>query len=352
MWPRTRHTWRGCSRPALDSAGVAAQHEAAATAYTSALAAMPTLAELAANHVIHGVLVATNFFGINTIPIALNEADYLRMWIQAATTMGVYQATSGTALASAPRTTPAPSVLKAGAQAPASATQTGAQAQAAQSGSSLNLSDLLLAYLNFYKNIFNELSTFMQNPVGTLQQIITAFATNPVAALVAYGPLLLFGAYEVTSPIATYGPMLMALSVSLSLSLGLGGVTLLPAQIAPVAVPIAGGASLVFASTAQSVWPVAGMAANGGQSRRGPGVCACRGCRCGCRARAGDDHREFCLLGGRRRRFGRGLRADGRPPRWGQGPGGDHPGGRRGGAKPGAGAGAAAPAGRDARIWR
>jgi PPE-repeat protein len=154
-----------------DSAGIAAQQEVAATAYTAALTAMPTLPELAINHTVHGVLLATNFFGINTIPIAVNESDYARMWVQAATTMGTYQTVSGVALAAAPRTSPSPSILRPGGE------TENATLNAAQQGSG---------------NWWQELQQFFKNLSDLIQQFMQGLAPF----LAANGPLLFFIAYE------------------------------------------------------------------------------------------------------------------------------------------------------------
>ena len=53
----------------------------------------PPLPEIEMNHVTNAMLNATNFLGVNTVPIGVNEFDYfVRMWNQAAGAMEGYQA--------------------------------------------------------------------------------------------------------------------------------------------------------------------------------------------------------------------------------------------------------------------
>ncbi|BBY23203.1 PPE family protein [Mycobacterium stomatepiae] len=224
-----------------DSAGVAAQHEVAAAAYTGALAAMPTLGELAANHTIHGVLVGTNFFGINTIPIAVNEADYARMWVQAATTMSTYQVVSDAALAAVPQTDPAPNVLRPGAETDNFSTLAAPNDQ--DSG-------------NWLENLLRQLQQFFQN----LSDMIQQFMQNLGPFLVAYGPILFFLAYQVITNLLgwpTWGAILTA-PFLIPLIIGIAAYFYLNPEDLPDAEPVV--LPPAPASQASSMPPVAGLA--------------------------------------------------------------------------------------------
>ncbi|MFG1934320.1 PPE family protein [Mycobacterium sp. NPDC048908] len=263
------------AQASADSAATAAHHETAAAAYSTALVTMPTLAELAVNHATHAVLLATNFFGVNTIPIALNEADYVRMWIQAATAMATYQAVAGAAVAATPATPPAPFVLRPGVgevgRAAADVNQSGAQLQAADAGAGQNIADLIAQLLKWYSDytyrLFEPIINFLQDPIGNSLQLITDFLTNPSEALATWGPLLFAVAYQVFSWVGaslTYPQLLIQplLAITLGVVGGLASKRL--DQTTPFAEVPAEAAAPASPAPARTdppgVWPVAGVA--------------------------------------------------------------------------------------------
>lgn len=85
-------SWLTTTAAAAEQAG--AQATASAAAYEAAFAATVPPPVIAANRAQLAALVATNFLGVNTPAIMATEAHYAEMWVQDATTMYTYQASS------------------------------------------------------------------------------------------------------------------------------------------------------------------------------------------------------------------------------------------------------------------
>jgi PPE-repeat protein len=209
----------------------ATQATASAAAYEAAFAATVPPPVIATNRATEAALVATNVLGQNTPAIAALDAQYAAMWVQDATMMATYQASSTAASALTP-VTPLTTTTAPGAQSLATA-----NALAAPAAQPLAAAAAALP------------APF---PSANLLQSIDGFLGTP-AVLNGINGAVNTAAWFVTNGITT----------GVSLGHTLAGAAVPAAAVSDV-VPEAGSAGVVEGTMVRAVAPIGGMGLGAG----------------------------------------------------------------------------------------
>ncbi|MFZ3270359.1 MAG: PPE domain-containing protein [Mycobacterium sp.] len=166
------------SASATQAEETASQARAAAAGYEAAFAMTVPPPEIAANRSVLAVLVATNFLGMNTAAIAANEAQYAEMWAQDAVAMYSYAASSASATALTPFTSPQQNTDPGG-----TASQTAAvgQATSTAAGNVQSIVSSVPQALSAASTGTSAQSTSLSDLLGLISNLITIFAGAPAA---------------------------------------------------------------------------------------------------------------------------------------------------------------------------
>ncbi|OSC24835.1 PPE family protein [Mycobacterium vulneris] len=200
----------------------ALQARLAALAFEGALVATVPLPQVLANRARLLVLIATNFFGINTAAIAQTELEYVEMWAQDVAAMLGYHAGAQSMALALPEFSVPPAAL--GGSAP--------------SADLAGLAGLVTAPLSLASQFFQGLSSLgtafaseLQSVFGALSPAVSLLTSTPVATLTTVAQAGMYPATALMTPMAT-----------LAHSAGPAGPTAAPAA-APALAPALVGAT-------------------------------------------------------------------------------------------------------------
>jgi PPE-repeat protein len=166
------------SASATQAEETASQARAAAAGYEAAFAMTVPPPEIAANRSLLAVLVATNFLGMNTAAIAATEAQYAEMWAQDAVAMYSYAASSASATALTPFTSPQQNTDPGGTASQAAAV---GQATSTAAGNVQSIVSSVPQVLSTASTGTSAQSTSLSDLLGLISDLITIFGGAPGA---------------------------------------------------------------------------------------------------------------------------------------------------------------------------